>query len=171
MNILYKLSFEWNTLCTVTIIFILVIGIQFIILQCYKLPEPDYKNIIPGIDKVILPRSIRKGNVIFGIIFTIILFSLFLFKVGGNYVYIYSKFYLNRYSVTTGKVYNFEEIPKHSAEKFYINDIEFIYSKNLKYGYNKIKNEGSVITGNGQNLKIGYIEYKGLNIIVYIEQV
>ena len=55
------------------------------------------------------------------------------------------------------------------VEKFEINGVKFEYSdKNMMLGYNQIKENGGVINGNGEEVRIDYIRYTGRNVIVSI---
>ena len=56
------------------------------------------------------------------------------------------------------------------VESFEINGVEFKYTeKDMMLGYNKIKENGGVILGDGQYIRIGYIQYTGRNVIVSID--
>lgn len=76
------------------------------------------------------------------------------------------------YRTVVGKVDNFVPMPYdgHRMESFKINGVYFEYSDFVvQQGYTTTKSHGGVITGNGQDLKIGYIRRDGKNYIVYIE--
>ena len=56
------------------------------------------------------------------------------------------------------------------VESFEINGVEFKYTeKDMMLGYNKIKEKGGVILGDGQYIRIGYIQHTGRNVIVSID--
>lgn len=79
------------------------------------------------------------------------------------------------YKIVEGYVENFEMIPdgEQEYEHFTIDNVPFSYSDfTVQQGYNKTKDHGGVITGNGQHLKIGYVYYDTTygNVIVYIEE-
>ena len=77
------------------------------------------------------------------------------------------------FMIVEGYVENFDPMPYggHSEESFEINNVTFSYSDyTIQPGYNNSKSHGGVIEGNGQHLKVGYVDYYGTNIIVYIEQ-
>lgn len=81
------------------------------------------------------------------------------------------------YEVVEGYVENFDPMPYtgHSYESFEINGIYFSYSDYvIQQGYHNSKSHGGVISGDGQYLKIGYVQQhffsKDDNIIVYIEE-
>jgi len=77
------------------------------------------------------------------------------------------------YQIVEGYVENFEHhaVTGESGEAFEINGITFSYDKpSGEQGYSDTKYHGGVIEGDGQHLKIGYVTYRGKNVIVYIEQ-
>lgn len=77
------------------------------------------------------------------------------------------------YEIVEGYVENFVPMPYegHSYESFEINGVKFSYSDySITFGYNNAKSHGGVIDGNGQHLKLGYVNYNDENVIVYIEQ-
>ncbi len=62
-------------------------------------------------------------------------------------------------------------ICKNKTEKFKIGNTEFDINPNkFNYGYNVSFTNGSVIK-EGENLKIGYVDYNGEKKIVYIEKI
>lgn len=80
---------------------------------------------------------------------------------------------VGNYEIVEGFVEDFEPMPYdgHGNESFEINGVKFSYSDYINIcGYNNAKSHGGVIEGNGQHLKIGYISYNKMNVIVYIEQ-
>lgn len=58
----------------------------------------------------------------------------------------------------------------HKQETFILDGVEFSYGKGNLWGYCQHREDGGVIAGNGQHLRIKYIPYKGANVIVYIER-
>ncbi len=63
------------------------------------------------------------------------------------------------------------KILENGHETFKIGDTEFeIIPHKFNYGYNTALSDGSVIK-EGENLKIGYVDYKGERKIVYIEKI
>ena len=78
-----------------------------------------------------------------------------------------------KYNTISGYVENFDPMPPHGhkEETFTINGVGFAYSDySTIQGYNNAKSKGGVITGNGQHLKIRYINYNDSNRIMYIEE-
>ena len=81
------------------------------------------------------------------------------------------------YEVVEGYVENFVPMPYegHGEESFEINGVYFSYSDyEIQQGYHNAKSHGGVISGDGQYLKIGYVQPYSLsenrNVIVYIEE-
>lgn len=77
------------------------------------------------------------------------------------------------YITVEGYVEEFSPMPYqgHSDESFVIDGVEFSYSDfETGFGYHNAKSHGGVIKGDGQHLKIGYVEYNNKNVIVYIEE-
>lgn len=77
------------------------------------------------------------------------------------------------YQTVEGYVENFHPMPPegHDTEDFDIQGVSFSYSDyTVMTGYHNAKSKGGVITGDGQYLKIGYVQYNGENVIVYIEE-
>lgn len=60
-----------------------------------------------------------------------------------------------------------------NKESFRIGEVKFEYSDydETGLGYNRSTSHGGIITGNGQQFKIGYVKYKNKNFIVRIETV
>ena len=77
------------------------------------------------------------------------------------------------YRVVEGTVEDFHPMPKEGGarESFRIGDVTFAYSDfTVQFGYNKSRIRGGVITGDGQRLRIGYVNWRWLgNVIVLIE--
>ena len=83
----------------------------------------------------------------------------------------YQKVYLpyknNDFQTVEGKISAYET--SSVVEKFEINGVKFEYSdKNMMLGYNQIKENGGVINGNDEEVRIDYIRYAGRNVIVSI---
>ncbi len=110
--------------------------------------------------------------------------TLFILAVGGvllslgliaNLYYTISPiihYYSGDYKIVEGYVENFVPCPfsGHAMETFSINGVEFSYADHvIQLGYRKTYHHGGYIRGNGQHLKIGYVDYSGDNAIIYIE--
>lgn len=92
-----------------------------------------------------------------------------------DYCYIAEKYFQGDYLEVTGYVDKFSLLnsAKNQQEQFSIGDVSFSYGfagKMNFVGYQKTKNNGGIIKGNGQYLKIRYVSYNDANIIVYVEQ-
>lgn len=84
------------------------------------------------------------------------------------------------YQIVEGYVENFHPMPHegHDTEYFEIDGIFFEYSDfTVQQGYHNARSHGGVITGDGQHLRVGYIEMESAtgnrmleNVIVYIEE-
>lgn len=99
----------------------------------------------------------------------------FLFAIVANiidYNFIKNSYHERNYNVVEGVVEEFipMKFEGHSQESFIVEGIEFSYSRsNPIYGYHFPKVDGGFITGNGQYVKISYITYNEINIIVKLE--
>ena len=76
------------------------------------------------------------------------------------------------YEVVEGPVESFIPQPreKHAAESFEIDGVVFKYPIGHHYGYDTTYFEGGAIRWEGEVLRIGYIPYKGDNLIVLIQE-
>lgn len=86
-------------------------------------------------------------------------------------------YHRGEYEIVEGYVENFDSMPYsgHAVESFEINGIYFSYSDfEVQQGYHNAKSHGGVISGDGQYLRIGYVQhyynFENKNIIVYIEE-
>lgn len=76
------------------------------------------------------------------------------------------------YLIVEGEVESFSPMSQfgHDCESFEVDGVQFSYSSYVKsFAYNQPLVEGGVITGNGQYVRIGYIEFDGVNHIVLIQ--
>ncbi len=77
------------------------------------------------------------------------------------------------YQIAEGTVEQFRPAQEYGEEEsFTLGGVEFSYRDSVvQFGYHQTRAEGGVITGDGQQLRIGYTRYGRLgNVIVYIEQ-
>ena len=76
------------------------------------------------------------------------------------------------YEVIEGPVENLKPRPRegHAAESFEVGGVLFEYPIGYTYCYDKTYYEGGVFRWEGKNVRIGYITYKGDNLIVRIEE-
>lgn len=81
-------------------------------------------------------------------------------------------FYNKSYSIVEGKVENFDPMPAegHKSESFDLQGIHFEYSDyNPSYSFNNSASHGGPIWGDGQELRIGYVQENRKNYILKIE--
>lgn len=91
-----------------------------------------------------------------------------LIRFGIDYIIIVPEYKQGHYYEVEGIVENYIEEIKN--EKFTVNNVEFHYGVNPSWGYSLTLRK-SVITGNGQYLRIRYIRIRDYNEIVYIEEI
>jgi len=100
---------------------------------------------------------------------------LFVFKFQYDmYCTVMDAYKTGQYQIVEGHVENFDALERNERghESFEINGVTFSYSDStIITGYHNTRENGGVIIGDGQYLKIGYIYYNDSygNIIVYIE--
>ena len=100
--------------------------------------------------------------------FMIIIFSLLIFGLIITYGDVIIGYKLGEYHEVEGVVENYEK--RTRIETFTVNNVEFESgSARLSWGYIWQNGDESVITGDGQHLKIRYIPVT--NVIVYIEEI
>ncbi len=81
-------------------------------------------------------------------------------------------YHRGEYLVVEGEVENFSAMPKagHGTESFTVKGVDFEYTfYEVRYSYHQPLVEGGVIEGDGQYVRIGYLEFDGQNHIVLIE--
>lgn len=103
------------------------------------------------------------GNVIM-----LVFLSGLIIALGITYGSTVLKYKRGNYREVKGRVEEFVKIPHH--EEFKINGVEFRYGVDLMWGYTLTLRK-SVITGDGQYLRIRYIPTGKNNEIVYIEEI
>ena len=161
-NVLYEFHFNYFNLLFLLIPFIL--GVVFVF----------NRQLVSG-GKAI-PR-------ILSIIFCIVGVAVFILGIDimSSYMHDYNTYKelleTNQVEIVEGEVENFHAQPKegHDSEHFEINGVNFVYSNFIvSNGYNKPKCYGGVISGDGQKLRIKYIQEESdgemFNTILYIEQ-
>ena len=136
--------------------------------------------LIPKIRKIRREKSFKghKADIFFcsiGVLVSLTVCSISVASQIDMYQDIVAAYEDGRYQTVEGYVEDFIPMPPegHAHESFQINGVCFDYSENTALqGYNKTKENGGVISGNGQHLKIRYIYYKpwDTNVIVYIEE-
>lgn len=92
---------------------------------------------------------------------------LFIIGMINRHYGVYSAYHKNDYLIVEGTVENFEG--DAAKESFEVSGVKFSYDWRYSgVGYDVLKEEGGVITGNGQKVKIGYVRYQLNNVIVAI---
>lgn len=132
------------------------------------------------IKKLIAPQKHGKKDakvgVVIGVLGTLILLAVLGFvipdqiKMYRSTVVAYQN---GDYQIAEGYVEQFQPAKKLGyPESFTIDGVDFRYYDNVvQFGYHTTQARGGVITGNGQHLRIGYTQYRGLKkMIVYIEE-
>lgn len=74
--------------------------------------------------------------------------------------------------IVEGEVEDFipMELEGHSSESFTVNGVNFTYSRSAPtYGYHLAKVDGGYIKGNGQKIRIHYVNYNNNNLILKLE--
>lgn len=163
-NILYEVSFRIHPAFLIPAVAMLACILLPVALKMQsrtKVDEVSYKIV----------RFFCTIFFILAVIFTAFV-AYFQFDMYNKIVGEYQK---GNYKIVEGYVENFELIPEgeQEYEYFTLDNVPFSYSDfTVQQGYNKTKDHGGVITGNGQHLKIGYVYYDTTygNVIVYIEE-
>lgn len=139
----------------------IIIPLFWFIIYIYILKK--YKNNNALLNSVILIRMIFWGIASFIITMCLLfhtLYPIYCFNTG-------------KYEIIEGYVEDFKpgSSTDNKMEGFSINGICFKYSDGvISGGYNRTINHGGVIRGNGQHIKIAYIDYETSNQIIYIEE-
>ncbi len=160
-NILYEIGVRFDPLMIIPVILAAVILSAPLILE--KICKKQLINL-----------NIRLINIISVSLTLIIITVTTVFAISSvrEYKALMDAYQSGEYLTVTGYVENFTPMQNkgNGEESFTIDGIYFSYESGFDYGYNEPSAEGGVITGNGQYLKIGYVEYGGVNKIVYIEE-
>ena len=169
-TVLYEVpvGFEWHELLWL----IMPIAIALLPIIAEKDAKRKGRTISP-VGKRITRICFWSGSLFVGVIVSIMLISQVC-----EYPKVVGAYDRGEYEIVEGYVENFDPMPQNggSYESFEIDGVYFYYSDHLiQYGYNNAKCRGGVITGDGQYLKIGYVNTysngERRNIIVYIEEV
>ena len=93
---------------------------------------------------------------------TVLLVFIFYIKPICAYFEIKGKINNGNVSIIEGEISNFktpdDSFGGHESESFRIDNVEFVYYETENYGYSKFLCNGGVITGNGQKVRITYVE-------------
>ena len=122
-------------------------------------------------------RNLSKfGRLIIGPIFitiSLLVTVFFMANIILQYNNIVKPYMNNEYLIVEGEVQDF--VPGsddwgNDTESFTVNGIKFEYSQpSAAFGYRRYAENGGVIKGNGQYVRIGYVIYDDENVIVLIE--
>ena len=161
-NVLYEFNFNYFNLLWLLIPFIL--GVAFVF----------NRKLVSGGKGI--PRIIS-------IIFSVVGVAVFILGISimSSYMHDYNTYKelleTNQVEIVEGEIEKFHAQSKegHDTEHFEINGVYFEYSNFVvSNGYNKPKCYGGVISGNGQKLRIKYVQEESdgetYNTILYIEQ-
>ncbi len=181
---LYEYQIVWNnffrslgTLFLVVLVITFLVGISHISYSLNKkfISETD----IPLFKKIWCePTAVGSGNrfthgflliIINCLIIGSAIHSVFWLNLAKPLYYLYC-FKSGNYMTVDGAVEGFESNPENQFEEFYIDGVKFTYYSNKGYGYNILSSDGGAVYGNGQFLKIDFIETEDTNIIVCIEE-
>lgn len=162
-NILYELSFEFDPFLLIPFFIMIFIALFAKLVKIYEKNESEPKFKYEEVKGFLICCCVST------LLFGIGVWSLHLFM----YNKLMNAYESGQYEIVEGYVENFKPMPYegHSNESFEINGVEFSYSDyEITSGYHNAKSHGGVIEGNGQYLKIGYVQNVQGNTIVYIEQ-
>ncbi len=160
-NVLYEATFKFDLVFLIPVVMMIFIAVFPIIWK--KSWEGKYTIINYKAVKVFCTCCF-----IFALLFSVI------FSLSQSHMYKETVVaYINGdYEIIEGYVQDFIPYVQGRDESFTINNVSFSYSDyDIQQGYNNTKSHGGVITGNGQHLRIGYVNYNCKNIIVYIEEI
>ena len=169
-TVLYELHFG-NILALSMPLIMTVFLILFPVIA-EKMPREKGAEMSP-VGRRIFHSCCLGGSLFVGLIAAVILIT----EISG-YSQLADAYNRGEYEIVEGYVENYDTTHPRGGptESFEINGVYFAYSEyEIHQGYRKDKAHGGVISGNGQYLKIGYVNTysngERRNIIVYIEEV
>lgn len=118
----------------------------------------------------------RRAGLILGILGTLLLLWLLVAYIPDRirmYQDTIGAYQRGEYQIAEGYVEDFHPWTPlgHGLESFTLDKVPFQYGMTDCFGYQTVKFNGGVITGNGQHLRIAYTNYSYLgNVIVCIEE-
>ena len=160
-KVLYEVAFKWDSMYYGAG-FVFVVALIFFLYHRKKRFELDTKMQVVWFFSGLIAVGALIAQIIMGI------------SAVNDYQQVVVAYEKGNYKTVAGEVENFCPMPYegHGEESFDINGIYFSYSDFVvQQGYHNAKSHGGVISGDGQLLKIGYVEKNQENIIVYIEEV
>ncbi|MBQ7345243.1 MAG: hypothetical protein IJW45_04175 [Oscillospiraceae bacterium] len=159
-QVLYEVSFQFYSMYYTPAIVLLLAAIPFFMLR----------KIRTQIEVRMQLLWFLSGMVMVGALIAQIILGICVYQDHQRFVVAYQQ---GDYETVIGEVENFVPMPNvgKGDESFQIDGVPFSYSPTrIHQGYHDPGTQGRAITGNGQLLKVGYIEKDGQNYIVYIEQ-
>ena len=162
-RILYECHFEFDSMMLVPLGLMIGVLLMPYIIKCDSQKRGCYVN-LKIVKKICYCMALY-------VVLTEIISMYMLFDMYRKTVMAYRD---GDYQIVEGYVENFDPMPYgvHKDETFDIEGVKFQYSDfRILFGYHNAKSHEGVINGKGQYLIIGYVRYKGENIIVYIEEV
>ena len=160
-EILYEATFEWHSsYYGAGIVF--VVALIFFLYHRKKRFELDTKMQVTCFFSGLIAVGAFIAQIIMGL------------SAMNEYQQIVVAYEEGNYQTVVGEVEKFTTMTSEGKgyETFEIDGVYFSYSDNIIHqGYRNSKTFGGVIKGDGQQLKIGYIETNSENIIVYIEEI
>ena len=120
----------------------------------------------------------EKSLVILPLFFSIIPFvvsayvCVIFFQTNTNYIKIYEAYRNGESEIVEGQITSFHPMPEalHDTEHFEVGGILFSYTAdNSKTFYSRCKKDGGIFTGNGQTVRIWYVNDDGYNYIMKVE--
>ncbi len=160
-NVLYEASFEWDSLYYGAGIVFIITLILFLHLRKKRLELDTQMQVVR-----FFSGFIAAGALIVQIIMGI--------SAINEYQQVVVAYKEGNYQTVVGEVEQFTTMTPQGKgnESFEIKGVHFSYSDTtIHQGYRNSKTFGGVVRGDGQQLKIGYVEKNGKNIIVYIEEI
>lgn len=160
-NVLYEATFKWDSMYYIGI-FVFIFSLIFFLRHRKKRFELDTKMQIAWFFSGMLAVGAFICQMIIGV------------SAVRDYQQVVVAYREGQYKTVVGEVKNFTTTTPEGKgdETFNINGVHFSYSDNIiQQGYHTSKTFGGVVTGEGQQLKIGFVEKNGENIIVYIEEI
>lgn len=139
----------------------IIMGFLCLLFVCYVVYS--FKNKLPVINKIL--------SIVVLLVFIFI--TVFTLSTSNSVsLELYNMMKNGECEVISGEVENFHtpSFYGHDQESFYINNVYFEYSNSVEVGYSKTKVFGGVITGNGQQLRITYVNFEDQNVILKIEE-
>lgn len=156
-KVLFEVNWFGNLYGTGSILMGLCIGVIFLwgtIFNWKRVKKEDAIKPIKALSKIM-------------VIFAAVIMILVIVGISVDYVNIVVSYRNGNFIEIEGVVEDYAI--SHKQETFILDGVEFSYGKGNLWGYCQHREDGGVIVGNGQHLKIRYIPYKGANVIVYIE--